>query len=125
MWILVLLIVVIIGLFALGFWQTARAKRQHETVTALSPARVRAIIDDSFGKLFWAPASGPGQINMQRRTPNGSGATISVDITSTADGKTHVQSWMSAWRTRYGMVASGGWQMAKKIVDRIDQAPTR
>jgi hypothetical protein len=125
MWIIVVLVLLIVGLFALGLWQTARSKQQHETVTSLTPARVRALIEDSFGKVFWAPSDGPGQINMKRRTPNGTGAVISIDIDATADGRTHVQSWMSGWHTRYGIIASAGWPMAKRIISRIDQAPAR
>lgn len=119
-WFLLLLIVVI---FVLGFWLTARAKRQFETVTALSPARIRAIVEDSFGKLFWAPTDGPGDINMRRRTPNDSGITVSISFESAQDGKTHVQAWMSAWKTRYGMIAnSAGSGVPKKIIAKIDQA---
>jgi hypothetical protein len=125
MWIIVVLILLIVGLFGLGLWQTARSKQQHETVTTLSPARVRAVIEDSFGKLFWAPSDGPGQINMKRRTPNGTGAVISINIDTAADGRTLVQSWMSGWHTKYGIIASSGWQMAKRVITRIDQAPAR
>ncbi|MEV8358631.1 hypothetical protein [Microbacterium sp. NPDC076895] len=117
-----ILLLIIVALFALGIWQTIAAKRQHETVTTLSPARLRALVDDSFGKLFWAETDGPGDLNFRRRTPNGSGATISIDFETTADGKTVVQAWMSHWQSRMGMVASGGWGMAKKIIRKIDQA---
>ena len=47
---------------------------------------------------------------------------ISIDFETTADGKTVVQAWMSHWQSRVGMVDSGGWGMAKKIIRKIDQA---
>lgn len=119
---LLILILLIVGLFALGFWQSSLAKRQHETVVSLSPARARQVIESTFSKVFWADTDGPGDINKRRRTVNDSGATISIDIAQTADGKTHVQAWMSAWKTRYGMVASGGWQLAKKVIAKLEQA---
>lgn len=117
-----ILLLLLVGLFALGFWQSSVAKRQHETVVTLSPARTRQVIESTFSKIFWADVQGPGDINKRRRTPNDSGATISIDIGETADGKTHVQAWMSAWKTRYGLVASGGSGLAKKVIKKLEQA---
>lgn len=117
-----ILILLLIALFAFGFWNSARAKRQHETVVTLSPARVRQIVDSTFSKVLWADADGPGDINKRRRTLNNSGATVSIDINQTADGKTLVQAWMSGWKTRYGMVASGGWELARKVINKLEQA---
>ncbi|MDT0197332.1 hypothetical protein Q9R30_18455 [Arthrobacter sp. AB6] len=116
-----ILVLLIAGIFALGIWNSGRAKREHETVVALSPARARQIVEDSFGKMLWADVSGPGHINKRRRTINDTGATISVVIEPLTDGKTHVTAWMSAWKTQYGMVTSGGWPLAKKVIAKLDQ----
>jgi len=120
--IFLILILLLVGLFALSFWNSARAKRQHETVVTLSPARARQVIESTFSKVFWADVDGPGDINKRRRTVNDSGATVSIDISQTADGNTLVQAWMSAWKTRYGMVASGGWELARKVIKKLEQA---
>jgi hypothetical protein len=120
--ILLFLILLLVALFALGIWTSARAKKQHETVTSLSPARARQVIEDSFNKVLWADVQGPGDINKRRRTINDSGAVISIDLQPVDGGRTHVTAWMSAWKTKYGMVASGGWALAKKVISRIDQA---
>lgn len=120
--IFLILILLLVGLFALGLWNSARAKRQHETVVTLSPARARQVIESTFSKVFWADVDGPGDINKRRRTVNDSGATVSIDISQTPDGNTLVQAWMSAWKTRYGMVASGGWELARKVIKKLEQA---
>lgn len=116
------LVLVTVLVFALGIWQTTLAKRQHETVVSISPARARQVIDSTFGKMFWADVDGPGLINKRRRTINDTGATISIDLTPVADGKLHVTAWMSAWKQRYGIVASGGWPLAKKVIAKLEQA---
>lgn len=112
---------IIIAPVALGIWPTIAAKHQLETVTTLSPARPRALVDDGLGKLFWAGTDGPGDLNFRRRAPNGSGATISIDFETTANAKTVVQAWRSHWQSRMGMVA-GGWGTGKKIIRKTDQA---
>lgn len=119
---ILVLFLLIAGIVALGIWNSARAKRQYETVVSLSPARAREVVETAFSKVLWADTSGPGMINKRRRTVNDSGATISVDIGQTADGKTVVQAWMSAWKTQYGMVASNGATVAKRVIQKLEQA---
>lgn len=119
---ILILILILVGLLALSFWNSARVKQQHETVVTLSPARVEQIIESTFSKIFWADVDGPGDINKRRRTINNSGATVSIDINATADGKTLVRAWMSAWQTRYGMVSSGGGELARKVIKKLDEA---
>jgi hypothetical protein len=115
------LILLIVGIFALGIWLGGVAKRQRETVVPVSPQRAAEIVETAFNKLFWADTNGPGMINKRRRTPNGSGATISIVLEPTTNGHTHAVAWMSAWKTRYGLVASGGSMHAKKVIERLEQ----
>lgn len=120
---ILLVFVLIIGV-ALGvnIWLTIIAKREYETVTSLSLPRLRALVDDSFGKLLWEEIDGPGDLNFRRRSVTGRGATISIAFETTADNKIAVEAWMSAWTSRYGLVVSSGWWMSKKIIRKIDQA---
>jgi hypothetical protein len=121
--VLLIFAVIIVGPIVLAYQSSARAKVHHETVIDLSPARVRATVDDSFGKLFWSDVQGPGDVNKRRRTPNGNGATISIALEPTADGKTHVEAWMSAWTSnRMGIVMSAGSQQAKKVIRKLEAA---
>ena len=118
-----ILLFIIVALVALSIWETSAAKRQHETVTNLSPARLRALVVDSFGKLFWEKADGPGDLNFRNRHSSGNGATISIDFETTTDGKTVVQAWASKLPSRMGIAMAGpGWRMSKKIIGSIDQA---
>ena len=105
---ILLVFVLIIGV-ALGvnIWLTIVAKREYETVTSLSLPRLHALVEDSFGKLLWEEIDGPGDLNFRE---------------ATADNKTAVGAWMSAWTSRYGLVVSSGWWMSKKIIRKIDQA---
>lgn len=114
------LLVLIAALFVLGFWLSARARRQYETVVPLSLQRTAEIVDSAFSKLFWADTNGPGAINKRRRTPNGTGATISVRIEPAPTG-THVAAWMSHWTSRMGIVSSAGSMHAKKVIDRVEK----
>jgi hypothetical protein len=117
----VFLILALVVLFALGYWTTLRATRHHETRVSLSSTQARQIVESSFSNLLWSDVQGPGDVNKRRRTMNNSGATISTKITATQDGRTHVKSWMSDTRTRYGMVASIGWPSAKKVITRLER----
>ncbi|WP_404290720.1 hypothetical protein [Glutamicibacter arilaitensis] len=120
--IFLVLIIAITGLFVLGYWQSSLAKKEHETVVGLSRARATEIVESSFGGLLWADVHGLGDINKKRRSFNDSGATISVKISTTDDGKTHVVAWMSEWKARYGMVASSGWPLAKRVIKKLEEA---
>lgn len=113
----------LIGLMAFLLWASSRAKRQHETVVTLSPARVQRIVESTFNKTLWADVEGPGVINKRRRTINDTGSTVSIDIGQTPDGNTHVLAWMSAWVTRYGVVlGTNAGSLSRKVIQNLEKA---
>ena len=113
----------IVLLLAIAIWTTVVAKRQHEGVTTLSPARTKQLIEKSFNSALWGQADGPGDINRRRRQmPAGRGAVVSVDIATLADGKTHVSSWVSATETWFGLVMSRGVSKPQKVIKLIESS---
>lgn len=116
----VILLLLIVGLFALGIWMTVIAKRTHEAITTMSPARTRQTIEKSFTSMLWANADGPGDINRRRRQFRGNGAIVSVAIEALPDGKTHVSSWVSDADTQFGIVSSRGVSKPRRVVKLIE-----
>lgn len=111
-------------LLALAIWTTVIAKRQHEAVTTLSPARAKQLIEKSFNPVLWGQADGPGDINRRRRQmPAGRGAVVSVDVGTLQDGKTHVSSWVSSAETWFGLVTSRGVSKPRNVIKLIESTP--
>jgi hypothetical protein len=109
--------------FVAGRWQTIRAKRPHETVVNLKPARVLQIVDKTFGRFLWDDVDGPGDINKKRLALNGATVVISVDVTELEDGRTHVLAQMTSWsQNGFGMIWGRGWHVAKKVITKLENA---
>ena len=121
---ILILILLIVGILILTFWMNGSAKRQDETQVKLSPTRVADVVNDAFGSVFWKDVSGPGDLNKRRRTINGSGPVISVDINQLENGGSHVAVWMSHWTNRGPAVLGADQVMRqkKKVLRRLEQA---
>lgn len=121
--ILVIIIFVILAMYITQFTFGVLARRQDETQSQLSPDRIAQLTAEGFGSMLWKDEQGPGSINKRRRTLNGSGPLISIDVEPVSGGS-NVSVWMSEWSSRAGIINFAGtaFFQKRKILRRVHEA---
>ena len=119
----VIIILVILAMYITQFTFGVLARRQDETQSQLSPDRIAQLAAEGFGSMLWKDEQGPGSINKRRRTLNGSGPLISIEIDPISGGA-NVTVWMSEWSSRAGLINFAGtaFFQKRKILRRVHEA---
>jgi len=95
----VLVVLGIIGLFAWQFIESRRALATTSVLTRYSPEQAAQLIHSAFGgarSVLWANTKGRGTINRRRRGWKG-GITMSIDIEPLPDGGCRIDMWASQY----------------------------
>jgi hypothetical protein len=121
--VLLLILFVILAMYITQFVFGVLARRQDETQSQLSPERIAHLAAEGFGSMLWKDEPGPGSINKRRRTLNGSGPLVSIDVEAISGGSS-VSIWMSEWSSRGGIINFAGtaFFLKRKILRRVHEA---
>lgn len=109
----VLGVVAVIGIIAINYYWSIKAKRTDSIGTSASPERALQIAESSFSRASWAKAPGPGQLNKRMRTIVTAGPVLSVDVQADGTGS-RVDVWTSSWSGALGLVNWAAFAVLKK-----------